>query len=91
MFGVVQMLMPIRDFIEALMITTRIDPNMIQSLMKIVGIGLIGEISSSVCADSGNTAIGKTVQLASTTMILYLSLPLFTALLELLERIMGNL
>lgn len=91
LFGVVQILTPIRDFIEALMITSQIDTDLIKNLMKILGIGLIGEITSSVCADSGNTAIGKTVQLAATAMILYLSLPLFTALLELVERIMGNL
>ena len=91
LFGVVQILTPVRDFIEALMITSKIDTDLIKNLMKILGIGLIGEITSSVCADSGNTAIGKTVQLAATAMILYLSLPLFTALLELVERIMGNL
>ena len=91
LFGVVQILTPVRDFIEALMITSQIDTDLIKNLMKILGIGLIGEITSSVCADSGNTAIGKTVQLAATAMILYLSLPLFTALLELVERIMGNL
>ena len=91
LYGVVQILTPVRDFIEALMITSQIDTDLIKNLMKILGIGLIGEITSSVCADSGNTAIGKTVQLAATAMILYLSLPLFTALLELVERIMGNL
>ena len=91
LFGVVQILTPVRDFIEALMITSQIDTDLIKNLMKILGIGLIGEITSSVCADSGNTAIGKTVQLAATAMILYLSLPLFTSLLELVERIMGNL
>ena len=91
LFGVVQILTPVRDFIDALMITSQIDTDLIKNLMKILGIGLIGEITSSVCADSGNTAIGKTVQLAATAMILYLSLPLFTALLELVERIMGNL
>ena len=91
LYGVVQILTPVRDFIEALMITSQIDTDLIKNLMKILGIGLVGEITSSVCADSGNTAIGKTVQLAATAMILYLSLPLFTALLELVERIMGNL
>lgn len=91
LYGVVQILTPVREFIEALMITSQIDTDLIKNLMKILGIGLIGEITSSVCADSGNTAIGKTVQLAATAMILYLSLPLFTALLELVERIMGNL
>lgn len=84
-------LSPVLDFLGKLERISLIDPEMITTLLKIVGIGMISELTMAVCSDSGNAAIGKMVQIASTALILYLSLPLFTALLELLERIMGSI
>lgn len=81
---------PLLDFLRELQNLSRMDTGMTRILFKIVGVGLIGELAGAVCSDSGNAAIGKTVQIAATALILYLSLPLFTSLLELLERIMGS-
>lgn len=62
-----------------------------QILLKVVGIGMVGEIASMVCTDAGNAALGKALQILVTVLILCLSLPLFQGLLELIGRILEGL
>lgn len=82
---------PVLDFLSALETLGNLDSAMIGSLMKIAGIGMVTEIASLVCADSGNGSLGKAVQLMGTAVVLWLSVPLFTALVELVQKMLGEL
>lgn len=62
----------------------------ISVMLKAVGIGLVTEIGSLICTDAGNTALGKTLQIAGTMVVLWLSVPMMQGLLELLERVLGE-
>ena len=81
-------LSPVLDFIRQLQENTGIDPQFVRILLKSVGIGLIAEIAGLICTDAGNAALGKTIQILSTAVILWLALPLMGALLELVRKIM---
>ena len=59
-----------------------------QILLKVVGIGMVGEMASMICADAGNAALGKALQILGTVLVLCLSLPLFQGLLELIGGIL---
>ena len=48
------------------------------------------EITSLICTDAGNAALGKSVQILATCGILWLSIPLFTSLIDLLNKILGE-
>ena len=61
------------------------------ALLKIVGICFTAEIASLICEDSGNAALGKALQSLAGAVILYLSLPMLTKLLDLVEGILENL
>lgn len=87
----VNILKPVLDFLDRLRSLGNLDHQMVDILLKIVGIGFLGELSVTVCADSGNSAIGKMLQVLASAVIVYLALPLFSALLELVERIMGSI
>lgn len=63
---------------------------MLAELLKILGIGLTGEIAASVCTDAGNTSAAKGIRFLSNAAIAYLSVPIYTSLLELIEQIMGS-
>ena len=76
------------DFIRQLQENTGIDPQFVRILLKSVGIGLVAEIAGLICTDAGNAALGKTIQILATAVILWLALPLMGALLELVRRIM---
>lgn len=86
-----QYLQPVMSFLESLEDLGRLDSNMVSTLLKVTGIGIITEISNLVCKDAGNESMGKSMQLLGTAVILYLSLPLFAALIELLQKILGEL
>ena len=79
------------DFFDTLEAMAGLDKTHFQILLKVVGIGMIGELSSMICADAGNAALGKALQILGTVLILCLSLPLFRDLLELIGGILEGL
>jgi stage III sporulation protein AD len=85
----VTFLQPVVDFIKQLQSIGQLDSEMITILLKAVGIGLLAEITSLICADSGNASLGKALQLLATATILWLSLPLLNELIELIDNILG--
>lgn len=84
-------LRPVLDFLATLEALGNLDGDLVGTLLKAAGIGMLTEIASMVCNDAGNASMGKTVQLLGTAVILWLSLPLFTALMELLRSILGEI
>lgn len=60
-------------------------------LLKVMGIGLISEISSMICSDAGSGSLGKMLQILSYMVILWLSIPLFQTLLSLIRQILGGI
>ena len=84
-------LQPVISFISQLESMGGLDHDLIRILLKVTGIGLICEIAALVCADSGCASLGKTVKLMGTAVILWLSLPLYSMLADLLQKILGSL
>lgn len=81
---------PVVEFLRSLQETAGLDDGMFQVILKSVGIGMTAQIASMICADSGNGAIGKAVETLAAAVILWLSLPMMTALLELVQRMVGK-
>lgn len=90
-FAALQYLEPVLDFLETLQTLGNLDSDLIRPLLKITGISILSEISSLICQDSGNASLGKGIQLLGTAAILWLSLPMLMALVEMLENILGEL
>lgn len=84
-------LQPVMDFIKKLQNIGSLDNQWITVMVKAAGIGLIAELASLICADSGNTALGKTVQILAASAVLWLSIPLMSALIELIQKILGEI
>lgn len=82
---------PIIDLIRSLEHLGNIDSQMVQILLRSVGIGFLAEITSLVCIDSGNAAMGKTLQLLGGIVILWLSIPLFREMIELIKEILQTI
>lgn len=79
------------DFFHKLEELVGLEGDQFQILLKVVGIGILGEMASMICTDAGNAALGKALQIFGTILILCLSLPLFQGLLELIGDILGGL
>lgn len=82
---------PIFEFIRQLQNLGNLNVELIEILFKSVGVGLLAEIAILVCNDMGNKSMGKALQIMATSVILWISLPLFTGLLELVGEILGEL
>lgn len=81
---------PVLELVETLQKLGELDGELTSILLKSVGIGLVTEIAGLICADSGNASLGKSLQLLGTVAILWLSVPLFTSLLELIQEMMAG-
>jgi stage III sporulation protein AD len=89
--GVFIFLEPVFSFLHELQRDTYLEIGMLKTLLKLVGIGLLGEIVSVICADAGYNGLGKGVQLLASALILSLSVPVMTSLTELIRDILGGL
>ena len=82
---------PVIDFVQAAMTMGQLRGDLLKPILKAAGIGIVAEIAGLICTDSGNAALGKSIQLLSAAVILWLSLPLLQSLLELMQRMLGTL
>lgn len=87
----VSYLKPTIDFIRNMYTRVEIDSELFQVLLKVVGVGVISEITALICTDAGNSSVGKMMQILGTALILYLSLPMFSALLDFVESMLEKL
>lgn len=80
---------PVFTFIQRLEALGNLKSDMLKILTRVLGIGIISEIASMVCTDAGNATLSKTIQLLGSAVILYLSIPMFTSLIDMIEEILG--
>lgn len=82
---------PVLAFLYELEALASLEEGVLEILLKCAGIGMVSEIAAMVCADSGNSSLAKTVHFLGTAVILYLSLPIFSSLLNILQQLFGEL
>ena len=82
-------LQPVMDTIENIVSLGKIDRDIFRILLKATGLALLTEYVVLVCQDTGNTAVGKSLQTVGSAVILWLSLPLINSLLDLMESILS--
>lgn len=85
----VRFLNPVWEFLEQLQAIGQLNNEYLTALLKIIGIGFLSEIAALVCADAGNGALGKTLQMLSTCVILWLSIPVLRSLLEMVQEVLA--
>ena len=84
-------LKPILSFFRQLEEMGNLDNDLIRILLKAAGIALVSEIAGMICADAGSPSMGKSLQILGSAVILWLSIPVFQALLELIQEILGGI
>ena len=87
----VAFLRPLMQFINKIQYLGELDSDLVSVVLKSVGIGILGEISAQICKDAGNESMGKVLQFLSTTVVLWISIPVFERLLTLLDNVLGSL
>lgn len=83
-------LRPVMDFISKIQKIGNFDNALLGVILKVVGIGLVSEFAALICKDAGNESMGKALQVLSSVVVLWMSLPVFEKLISLLDKILGT-
>lgn len=78
---------PILTLAKSLAERAELDGTLTAPLWKCLGLGLLTEISASVCDDAGQSALAKLVELGGGLLCLVVSLPLLQAVLALIQEL----
>lgn len=89
--GSITYLSPVIDFIDQLEELSNIDHELLRIVLKAAGISILADIVNLICADSGNASLGKALHMLGISVILWLSIPLFQALIDLLQSVLGEI
>ena len=78
---------PIIEQIETLVDSIELDPQYGEILLKSLGIAVCTQLACDACKAAGETAIGAKVEFCGRVCLAALSLPLFSEILSLAQRI----
>lgn len=83
-FMIIEYLTGILSSISGIIKFTGLNSNLYSLLLKIIGVGYLIEFTASICADTGNTSLGDKLLLGGKIVILVMSLPIITNILEII-------
>ena len=87
-FFVFSLLQTILAFVKDLADIAGIDSGVITPLIKVVALALLSKLTADICRDAKETALASGIETASTVASLYLVLPLFSAVMQLLRSLL---
>ncbi len=85
---VVDKLTGIINLLQTLESKASINTKFIMLLIKITGIAFLSEFAVSICKDSGESAIASKIEIGSKIIIISMSIPIISALLEIILKIL---
>ena len=88
LFLVMDRLTGIINLIESIQDKFAINTQFIALLIKITGIAFLSEFAISVCKDSGEAAIASKIEIGSKIIIISMSIPIISSLLEIILKIL---
>lgn len=78
----------ILGFFDKIISKTGINAELFSIILKIVGIGYLIEFAANICSDSGNPAIADKIVLGGKLIILTVSMPIITNLLDIIVELL---
>ncbi len=88
LFLVMDRLTGIINLIETIQDKFSINTKFIALLIKITGIAFLSEFAVSICKDSGEAAIASKIEIGSKIIIISMSIPIISSLLEIILKIL---
>ena len=75
------------DMLNSLVDASGMNTDFLQIILKITAIAYIVEFGKNICVDSGQTAIASRLEMAGKVIILTLSIPLISSLVNLVSNL----
>ncbi len=82
---------PVLDLLWKINAAARLQDGVLGILLKATGIGLVTEISGTICTDSGNGALAKVLRILASVLIFNLMIPLMESLLSFIQEMLYNI
>lgn len=76
------------DLIQSIAGKANINSQFLALLIKITGIAFLSEFAVSICRDSGEGAIATKIELGSKIIIISMSIPIISSLLEIILQVL---
>lgn len=64
--------------------------DVLEPVLKTALIGILTNMTAAICVDSGQSGMGKMVEVCGSALTLYLSMPLISAVLDMLTTMIGG-
>ena len=84
----IQKLTGIINLLQSLANKTYINKSFLSILLKITGIAFLTEFAVSICKDAGESAIATKIDMGGKVMIVAISIPIISSLLETIVKIL---
>lgn len=88
LFLVMDKLTGIINLLQSLANKTSINSTFLALLIKITGIAFLSEFAVSICKDSGEAAIASKIEIGTKIIIISMSIPIISSLLEIILKIL---
>ena len=88
LFLVMDKLTGIINIIQSIQDKFSVNTQFIAILIKFTGIAFLSEFAVSICKDSGEAAIASKIELGSKIIIISMSIPIISSLLEIILKIL---
>ena len=89
--GALEFLEPVTELLRELRRLGGLDSEAVSILMKAALIGLLSELMGLICADVGEGALGKALQILSNAAVLWLSIPLLRQLITMVGEVLAEI
>ena len=88
--GAMEFLEPVMELLHELKRLGELDGGAVGILLRCAGIGIISELAGLLCADAGEGAMGRALQICANAAILWLSLPLLRQVLTMIGEVLAK-
>ena len=88
--GAMEFLEPVMELLNELKRLGELDCGAVGILLRCAGIGMVSELAGLLCADAGEGAMGKALQICANAAILWLSLPLLRQVLTMIGEVLAK-
>ena len=88
--GAMEFLEPVLELLNELKRLGELDGGAVGILLRCAGIGIISELAGLLCADAGEGAMGRALQICANAAILWLSLPLLRQVLTMIGEVLAK-
>ena len=88
--GAMEFLEPVMELLDELKRLGELDGGAVGILLRCAGIGMVSELAGLLCADAGDGAMGRALQICANAAILWLSLPLLRQVLTMIGEVLAK-